>query len=91
MANSLMSMLGGVAAGGSGKGIQILIKIAGAIIRGESPIEFAQRLAKTEPKLQGLDLTDLDATASKMCRERGIDKAKITEEIKQSVAAAIKQ
>lgn len=90
MANSLMGILGGFGGGGS-TGMKILVKIAGAIIRGESPTEFAMRLAKEEPKLQGLDLSDLDATATKLCKERGIDKAQITEEIKQSVAAVIKK
>ena len=91
MANSLMSILGGFGGGSGGGAINILIKIAGAIIRGESPTDFAMRLAKTEPALQGLDLTDLKSTASKMCRERGIDETKITEEVKQSVSAIIKK
>ena len=54
-------------------------------------MEFAQRLAQTEPALQGLDLTDLKGAAHKLCQERGIDEAKLTAEIKQSVAAAVKK
>ena len=84
MANPLMSILGG------GNGGSIFMKIAGAIIRGESPTEFAQRLAQTEPALQGLDLSDLKGTAHKLCQERGIDEAKLTAEIKQSMSSALK-
>ena len=70
--------------------MKIIGKIAGAIIRGESPIEFAQRLAQTEPALQGLDLTDLQGAAHKLCQERGIDESKLTAEIKQSLSSVIK-
>lgn len=91
MPNSLLSVLGGFGGGSGGGAINIFIKIAGAILRGESPRDFAVRLAQTEPKLQGLDLSDLKTTASRMCREKGIDEAKITEEIKQSVATIIQK
>ena len=91
MANSLMGILGGLSGSGGTSAMKIMIKIAGAIMRGESPTDFAMRLAKEEPKLQGLDLSDLDAAATKLCRERGIDKGQITEEIKQSVATIIKK
>lgn len=87
MANPLLSFLGGMSGGSGGGGMKILMKVAGAMLRGESPIEFAQRLAQTEPALQGLDLSDLNAAADKLCRERGIDKAKLTAEIRQSVAS----
>lgn len=86
MANPILNFLGSMS-GGSGGGMKILMKVAGAMLRGESPLEFAQRLAQTEPALQGIDLSDLDAAADKLCRERGIDKAKLTAEIKQSVAS----
>ena len=85
MGNPLLGILGGGSGGGTF--LKIVGKIAGAIIRGESPLEFAQRLAMTEPALQGMDLTDLRGAAHKLCQERGIDEAKITEEIKQSLAS----
>ena len=90
MANPLLGFLGMGGGSGGGGGLKILLKIVGAIARGESPTDFAMRLAQTEPAMQGLDLSDLNATADKLCRERGIDKQKLTEEIKQSVAKAKK-
>ena len=92
MANPLMSIFGSMTGGtGGGSFLKIIGKIAGAIIRGESPMEFAQRLAQTEPALQGLDLTDLRGAAHKLCQERGIDEEKLTAEVKRSVAAVIKK
>ena len=82
MANPLLNIFGAMSNGGS----NIFFKIAGAMMRGESPVEFAQNLARTVPALQGMDLTDLKAAAHKLCQERGIDEAKLTAEIKQSVA-----
>ena len=78
MANSLMSIFGG--------GNNIMMQAVGAFMRGESPQTFLQNLAKTNPNLRGLDLTDINATAQKVCREHGVDADKLTAEIKQSVA-----
>ena len=78
MANSLMSIFGG--------GNNIMMQAVGAFMRGESPQTFLQNLAKTNPNLRGLDLTDINATAQKVCREQGVDADKLTAEIKQSVA-----
>ena len=55
-------------------------------MRGESPQAFLQNLARTNPNLQGLDLTNINATAQKVCRDHGVDPDKLTAEIKQSVA-----
>ena len=78
MANSLLSIFGG--------GNNIMMQAVGAFMRGESPQTFLQNLAKTNPNLRGLDLTDINATAQKVCREHGVDADKLTAEIKQSVA-----
>ena len=62
----------------------------GAMIRGESPQQFMQNLAKTNPQLQGLDLTNLDHTAQQLYREKGEDysaaKANIRERVNQFIA-----
>ena len=83
MANSLMSILGGFA-GGSGNG-SIMLQAFGAMMRGESPQTFMQNLARTRPELQGMDLTDINGAAHKLCQERGIDEGKLTAEIKQAI------
>lgn len=82
MANPLMNIFGGLT-GGAGS---IMMQAVGAFMRGESPQAFMQNLANTNPALRGLDLTDINATAQKVCKEHGVDPNKLTAEIKQSIA-----
>ena len=42
-------------------------------MRGESPQEFMRNLAAKEPRLQGLDLDDLEGTAQALCDKNNID------------------
>ena len=63
----------------------IMLQAVGAMMRGESPQMFLQNLAKSNPQLQGLDLTNISATAEKVCRDHGVDPNKLTEQIKQSL------
>ena len=62
----------------------------GAMLRGESPQAFLQNLAKTNPQLQGLDLTNLDKTAQELCNKNGEDyntaKASIKDKLSQFIA-----
>ena len=51
-----------------------MMKAFGAMIRGESPQQFLQNLAKTNPELNGLDLSgDLNKTAEALYKEKGED------------------
>ena len=77
MANPLMNILGGNG--------NLMMQAFGAMMRGESPQEFMRNLANTKPELRGLDLTDINATAQKVCRDHGVDANKLTEEIKRSL------
>jgi hypothetical protein len=77
MANSLMSFLGNF--GGSSN---IMMQAVGAFMRGDSPQAFLQNLARTNPNLRGLDLTDINATAQKVCSEHGVDANKLAADIK---------
>ena len=81
MANSLMSMFGKVAS--EPKAMEIAKQAFWSFVRGESPADFLQQLGQREPDVKGLDLTDINATAQKLCRERGIDPQKLTQEVKQ--------
>ena len=81
MANSLMSILGGLGGGNN----NIFLQAVGAMMRGESPQQFMQNLARSNPALQGLDLTNINATAQKVCQEHGVDANKLTAEIKQTI------
>ena len=51
----------------------IMMQALGAMMRGESPQMFMQNLAKTNPQLQGLDLTNLNQTAEQLYKDRGQD------------------
>ena len=44
-----------------------------AMMRGESPQQFMQNLAKTNPELQGLDLNNLEQSAEKLYSDKGQD------------------
>jgi hypothetical protein len=81
MANPIMSLFGGLGGGNN----NIFMQAVGAMMRGESPRDFMKTLANTTPALQGMDLDDIDATAQRLCRERGIDPNKLSAEIRQSI------
>jgi len=82
MPNPLMNFFGG--AGGSGN---LFMQAVGSMMRGESPQEFMRSLANSRPELKGLDLTDINATAQKVCRDHGVDANKLTAEITQKISA----
>ena len=82
MANPLMSIFGG---GGNGLG-GIAMKAVGAFMRGESPQDFMKSLANSNPALGGIDLSDLNGEALRICKERGIDPNKLTEQIKATIS-----
>ena len=50
-------------------------------MRGESPQMFLPNIAKNNPALQGLDLSNLQNTAKNLCDQKGID----MEQAKQQV------
>lgn len=56
----------------------IMMQAFGAMIRGESPQLFLQKLAQTDPRLQGLDLSNPEKAAEELYRQNGqnIDEAK---------------
>ena len=94
MANPLMSIFGSMS-GGAGGGMtggvgKILLQAFGSMLRGESPVDFLQNLARTNPALQGLDLTDINGTAERLCKENGKDANKMAAEITQTLSALTK-
>ena len=52
---------------------KIVMSAVGAMMRGENPRDFIKNLANTNPKLQGLDLDNLEGTAKALCDQNGID------------------
>ena len=79
MANPLMSIFSGLT-GGNGN---LMTQAIGAMMRGESPQTFLSNLAQTNPALRGIDMNDINGSAQRLCRERGVDADKLTAEIKQ--------
>ena len=51
----------------------IMMQAVGAMLRGESPQIFLQNLAKTNPQLQGLDLSNPEKAAEKLYQDKGQD------------------
>ena len=88
MANPLMSIFSGMTGGSGGGGVpRILLQAFGSMLRGESPVDFLQGLARTNPSLQGLDLTDINGTARRLCQEHGQDPDKLAAEITKMVSS----
>ena len=75
--NPIMSLLG------NSNATNIMMKAFGAMMRGESPTDFLKSLAKTEPKLQGLDLDNLEGTAKNLCDQRNIDMNNLKSQIEE--------
>ena len=71
--NSIMGMLGNS---------NIMMQAFGAMMRGETPQQFLQGLAQTNPALKGMDLNNLQQTAQQLCNEKGIDMNAKIEEVK---------
>lgn len=51
----------------------IMVQAVGAMFRGETPQSFLQNLAKTNPELQGLDLSNPSQAAEKLYADKGQD------------------
>lgn len=52
---------------------KVLMQAVGAMMRGESPQQFLQNLAQTNPQLQNLDLSNPNKAAEELCRQSGKD------------------
>lgn len=59
----------------------ILMQAMGAALRGESPQDFMQNLAKTHPQLRQLDLSNLQQTAQQVCQQNGVDMQQMINQI----------
>ena len=51
----------------------ILMQAIGAALRGESPQTFMQNLAAQHPQLRQYDLSNLQATATQVCQQNGVN------------------
>lgn len=60
---------------------KIIMSAVGAMMRGENPSDFMKNLANTNPKLQGLDLDNLEETAKSLCDKNNIDMNELASKI----------
>ena len=67
MENPILQMLGG------SQTSNIMVQAVGAMLRGESPQSFLQNLAKNNPALQGLDLSNPNKAAEQLYADKGQD------------------
>lgn len=59
-----------------------VMKALGAMMRGENPQTFLKNLANTEPKLQGLDLDNLENTAKSLCEQNNVSMDELADKIR---------
>lgn len=62
-----------------------MLQAVAAMIRGESAQDFMTNLAKNEPRLKGLDLSNLNKTAEKLYNDQGKDINQARQDIIDSV------
>lgn len=59
----------------------MMLSALGAMMRGESPSAFLKNLANSNPQLQGLDLDNLESTATALCQKNNIDMNQLANKI----------
>jgi hypothetical protein len=68
-----------------------MMQAVGAMMRGESPQSFLQNLAKSNPQLQGLDLSNPSQAAEKLYADKGQDINVAKTSIMDKVSAFMKK
>lgn len=85
MQNPILQMLNG------SQQSNIMMQAVGAMIRGESPQTFLQNLAKNNPALQGLDLSNPGAAAEQLYKDKGQDINAAKTSIMEKVSSYIRK
>lgn len=69
MVNPILQMLNS----GNQQNNNVMMQAFGAMMRGESPQQFLQNLAKNDPRLQGFDLSNPEKAAEELYQKNGQD------------------
>lgn len=85
MQNPILQMLNG------NQQSNIMMQAVGAMMRGESPQSFLQNLAKNNPALQGLDLSNPSLAAEQLYKDKGQDISAAKTSIMEKVGAFMKR
>ena len=84
MVNPILQML---QSGNQNPQSNIMMQAFGAMMRGESPQQFLQKLAQNDPRLQGIDLSNPEKAAEELYQKNGQDinfaKASIKDRLNQ--------
>lgn len=64
-----MNILGLLGGGGN----NIMLQAFGAMMQGQKPEQFLQNLARNNPQLQGIDLSNLQQSAENLYKSKGED------------------
>lgn len=80
--NPIMNMLGSIQPQNSGQNRNMMMSAVFAMMRGQSPQDFL----KTIPELNGVDLSNIEGAAQKICSDRGVN----YEDAKQMVSSQLK-
>lgn len=51
----------------------IMLQAFGAMMQGQKPEQFLQNLARNNPQLQGIDLSNLQQSAENLYKSKGMD------------------
>ena len=63
----------------------IMMRAMQAAMSGQNPRQFLSDLAKNDPRLQGIDFNNLQATAQNLCNQKGINMNDALNQIKGSM------
>jgi hypothetical protein len=66
-------------------GNNLMMMAFAAMMRGDSPQNFLQNLAKDNPMLSGIDFNNLEGSARKICKDRNVDVDKKIQELQQNL------
>lgn len=80
--NPIMNMLGSMQSKNGAQNRNVMMSAMFAMMRGQSPQDFL----RTIPELNGVDLSNIEGAAQKICSDRGVN----YEDAKQMVSSQLK-
>lgn len=84
--NPLMNFLGGNQNGQNGGNAKAIIaKMVAAAASGQTPTEFMQNLAAENPAFKGMDFSNLEDTATKLCGKNNINISDAVSKVKSGI------
>ena len=66
----------------TGNNSNMMMQAFGAMMRGESPVDFMKKIANSNPQLQGLNLDDLEGTAKALCDKNNVNMEQLADQIR---------